>query len=215
MADDRLSAGIVISLAVAMMGLGVGAQLLRRWGKNRRRGVYDRLAAELGFSANPPVADPVVPELAAATLHLSGECDGFLVRIVENASDYIEEGQPLEAQTSLVLSRADWRLPLFKVEPRSFATGLRQKVDGNKGMFFPKDEHFTLTCFVDGPDQNAIRACLVPAATAMMRDNKRLYVESRGSALLVYESEKQLSVKRTRELLGWALAFAQALVPID
>ncbi len=205
---------VVFLLAGVMMGFGVAAQLLRRWGKSRRGGMYDRLAKELGFRLEPPGDDPEVPELAAATLHLVGECEGFRVRVFENASDYIEEGQPLEAQTTLMLSRPGWRLPRFTVEPRSFATGMRQKVDGNKGMFFPRDEHFTLSSFVDGPDHNAIRACLAPAATALLRDNKRLYLDSRGSALLVFESEKQLSVRRVHALLDKALLLVKGMKPL-
>ena len=214
MSDNRMTPFVVFCLAVVMIGFGVAAQLLRRWGKSRRGDMYDRLATELGFRPEPPAADPEVPELAAATLRLAGEREGFHVRVFENASDYIEEGQALEAQTTLMLWRPGWRLPRFTIEPHSFATGMRQKVDGNKGMFFPKDEHFTLSCFVDGPDHNATRACLVPAATALLRDNKRLYVDSRGSALLVFESEKQLPARRIHALLDKALHLAKELQPL-
>lgn len=214
MSDNRLTPFVVFLLAVVMMGFGVAAQLLRRWGRSRRAELYDRLAAELGFRAEPAGEDPDTPELAAATLHLAGEHGGFHVRLFENASDYIEEGQPIEEQTVLMLSRPGWRLPRFTVEPRSFATGMRQKVDGNKGMFFPKDEHFTLSSFVDGPDPAAIRACLVPGATALLRDNKRLYVDSRGSCLLLFESEKLLSARQVHSLLDQALRVARELVPL-
>lgn len=214
MSENRLTFSVVLILAGVMMGFGVAAQLLRRWGKSRRGDMYDRLAKELGFRPEPPAADPEVPELAAATLRLAGEREGFQVRVFENASDYVEEGQPLEAQTTLMLWRPGWRLPRFTVEPRSFATGMRQKVDGNKGLFFPRDEHFTLSSFVDGPDPSAIRACLVPAATALLRGNKRLFVDSRGPALLVFESEKQLSARRIHALLDKALRLANALQPL-
>ncbi|MBT3288901.1 MAG: hypothetical protein HN380_16250, partial [Victivallales bacterium] len=61
------------------------------------------------------------------------------------------------------------------------------------------------------PDPDAIRATLAIAATKHLRDNKQLYVESRGEALLFYQSEKLLSARDVRSLLQFAVAFTDGL----
>ena len=190
--------------------IAVGFQLLRRWLHSRRPKAYGRLRRELHLHACEP-EDSDLPELRATTQHIRGDHEGYEVRIFENVSDLVEPGYPTATQTYLMLAKPGWHLPAFTIEPRTMATNLRQHVDGNKGLFFPKDERFTVTCFVDGPDPDAIRATLAIAATKHLRDNKQIYVESRGDALLFYQSEKLLSARGARRLLQFAVAFTDGL----
>ena len=190
--------------------IAVGFQLLRRWLHSRRPKAYGRLRRELHLHACEP-EDSDLPELRATTQHIQGDHEGYEVRIFENVSDLVEPGYPTATQTYLMLAKPGWHLPAFTIEPRTMATNLRQHVDGNKGLFFPKDERFTVTCFVDGPDPDAIRATLAIAATKHLRDNKQIYVESRGDALLFYQSEKLLSARGARRLLQFAVAFTDGL----
>lgn len=214
MAMRTMDPRLVLCLVPVLIGLGAGVQLVRRWLQAQRPKTYERLAAELGFALIPRKPDDPLPELGAATLHIAGEYEGFGVRIVENATDYIEEGQPLETQTTLILSREGWTLPRFTVEPLTGAVDLRRRIERNRGIFFKKDERFGQRWYVDGPDPDAIRACLFPAATTLLRDSKPIYLDSREDCLLVFLTEKLLSVKQTRRLLDRAIALANALSPL-
>lgn len=212
MAVRTMSPLLLLCLAPVFIGLAAAAQLLRRWSQARRHKAFDQLSNELGFTCLIPDPDSPIPELRAAILHIAGEWEGFTVHVVENGSDFIEEGQPLETQTTLVLTRPGWQLPRFTVEPLTGAVDLRRRIEGNRGVFFKKDEAFGLRWYVNGPDPDAIRACLFPAATAILRDSKPIYLDSRGDYLLVFVSEKLLSVKQTHGLLERAIPLANALV---
>ncbi len=205
---------LLLALIPVFIGLGAGAQLFRRWLQARRPKTYDRLAAELGFATVEPEPGEPIPELRAAMLRIAGDHEGFRVQIFENSTDYIEEDQPLETQTTLALSRQGWVLPRFTVEPLTGAVDLRRRIEGKRGVFFKKDEQFGLRWYVNGPDPDAIRACLFPAATTLLRDSKPIYLDSRGDCLLVFISEKLLSAKQTHQLLGRAIALANALTPV-
>jgi hypothetical protein len=198
-------------MASVILAVGIGFQLLRLWLKSRRTRVYTQLCRVLPLHACKPGRGVSVPELAAVTQHARGKWKGYKVHVFENVSDVVESGAPTATQTCILLTKRNWNLPVFTIEPRSMATSLRQHVDKNKGLFFPKDEVFTTTCFVDGPDREAVQRTLTVEATRHLRNNKHVHVESRGHVLLVYKSETLLSARSTLNLLELAIGFADGL----
>jgi hypothetical protein len=201
----------LIGFAVAIAVIAVGLQLLRLFLRSRRPSAYRKLCQQLDLYPCEPEHGLALPELNETTEHIQGEHDGYQVHIFENATDTVVPGASTEAQTCIAIAKPGWNLPLFTIEPRSIATNLRQHVDKNKGLFFPRDELFTASCFVDGPDRKAVQSALTPEATQHLRGNRHVHMESRGGALLVYRSEELLSANQARRLLEQAVDFADGL----
>ena len=196
-------AWLILYSATCVVAVSAGFQLLRRWRAGRRAKVYERLCRSLRLSVYVPRKAPAeVPEMAATTQHVWGTWNNHRLHIFEDVSDHVEPGGSIATQTHVLLARPGWRYPRFLIEPRSMATNWRQKIDQRKGLFFPKDEAFTTSCFVDGPDHAAIRAALTPGAMRLLRGNRRVYVDCRGDVLLFYESEILLSARRLERLLA-------------
>jgi hypothetical protein len=88
---------------------------------------------------------------------------------------------------------------------------MNEKLTGNRGIEFPRDEQFNEACFVKGEDRAAIRALLVPEATQRLRSNEDYTIECLGHSMLFYEKEALLPFGRIDDLIELAVRFANAL----
>jgi hypothetical protein len=198
-------------MAAAIVVIAAAFQLLRILLRLRRPRTYARLCRELDLHACPPEPAKGFPELNPVTQHIQGTHAGYECRIFENVSDVVEPGAPTYSQTQILLTKPNWILPAFTIEPRSMATNLRAKIENNKGLFFPRDEAFTKACFVDSHDETAVRSVLVAEATRHLRGNHDIHVDCRENALLFYKSDTLLSASATKRLVEQAIRFADGL----
>ncbi len=196
---------------MAVIVAAVGYRFWTHWHGGCRSRVYENLRREGQFRF-PSVVDSRIPEMAEVTDHVQGERDGFEIHVFENSSDFVEEGKDIDTKTIVLVAHPEWQLPLFRIEPRDMTASLRQRVESVRPVPFPEDAAFARACFVSGPDHPAIRRVLSPAITRYLRLEGELSIESRGHALLFYETKTLLSHQRIHGILGLAMRMAGDLV---
>lgn len=201
--------GILLT-AVAVCLVAAGYRIWASHRAGERTLIYDQLRRDQHFRTSGK-GTVSVPEMAGATDHIWGQFGEFEVHVFENSSDFVEPGQEIDTRTIMLVSSPRCQLPHFHVEPRGFATSLKERVGGKRPVPFPQDETFEASQVVTGPDHDAIRHVLTPSVLELLGRNRDLFVESCGDALLFYEPEALLSSRQMERVLEFALQIAGKL----
>ena len=210
---------LIVPALIALAGLVWLMIALGR--RQRRRMLYQRLAAELNLTCTGPEDGSQHTEevregwrTGLAREHgAAGQFEGRHVTICDRILTMVLLSMSRVTQTVIHIQAPRTGGPEFLLEHRNWYTRKSELIDGRTNIHIEGDPEFTQHNYIIGTDEEAIRALFTRPVRALLRNNEELMIQGHGDAYVFYHYGEILSRKEILTLLREALAIVDALHP--